>query len=45
MGLRIGRGTSDFSAAWSGVCRYLFAPYKVSLSSPNPLISPVSTQQ
>jgi hypothetical protein len=33
---RVGRGTGDSSAAWSGVCRYLLAPYKVSLSSPKP---------
>jgi hypothetical protein len=41
----IGIGTEDCSAACSGVCRCLLASCKVSLSSPKPLITPVTTQQ
>jgi hypothetical protein len=33
------------SAAWSGVCGCLSAPYKVFPSSPKPLISPVTARQ
>jgi hypothetical protein len=41
----IGRGTGASSAACSGMCRCLLTPYKVSLSSPNPPVSPVTTRQ
>jgi hypothetical protein len=41
----IGRGMRGSSAAWSGACRASLAPYKVSVSSAKPLISPVSTRR
>ena len=43
--LGAGRGISGSREGRSGVCRASLAPYKVSFSLPNPLISPVTTQQ
>jgi hypothetical protein len=39
----IGIGTGNSLAPYSGACGGLLAPYKVSLPSPNPLISPVTS--
>ena len=41
----IGRGIVGSRKRGSRVCRCFLAPYEVSLSSPKPLISPVTTQQ
>jgi hypothetical protein len=42
--LGVGRRIANLSDVWSGVCRCFLAPYEVSLSSPKPLISPVTSR-
>jgi hypothetical protein len=43
--IRVGRGIVGSQEIRSGVCRCLLAPTKYPFPLPNPLISPVTTQQ